>query len=308
MQYLNIDIIPYEPFKDKFSRNDIECEKFVFSDGTYHIKINPNFDKDKEVTITTRGRSFMAIAIATDALWRLGVKSINLFMPYLRGSRQDRVMVEGEPLTAKVFATLINSLGFNRVITFDLHSGVSNALINNSQMVNNHHLVKHCLSKIYPTFFHHDSEREINIVSVDSGSNKKITDVVKFICKNSSSNNKINLVKCDKTRDVASGDITAFEVYSEDLKGVDCILIDDCCSNGGTFLGLADKLIEKNCGNLYLIFSHFDGGSDPIATLQRLKIKFKHIFFTDSLFDYHEVEQVTQVKASENQYIFQNHI
>ena len=34
------------------------------------------------------------------------------------------------------------------------------------------------------------------------------------------------------------------------------MIIDDICVKGGTFVGLAKMLKERNCGNLYLAVSH----------------------------------------------------
>ena len=57
------------------------------------------------------------------------VKTINLFLPYFPGARQDRVMVAGESLTVKVYANLINDLKLNKVTIFDPHSDVTPALL-----------------------------------------------------------------------------------------------------------------------------------------------------------------------------------
>jgi phosphoribosylpyrophosphate synthetase len=45
-------------------------------------------------------------------------------------------------------------------------------------------------------------------------------------------------------------------VDRQDFNGKDIILIDDICVGGGTFIGLAKLLKERNIGNLYLAVSH----------------------------------------------------
>lgn len=42
---------------------EIPFESFIFSGGEPHIKINPNFDKSKEVTVTHRLNSFNDLGI-----------------------------------------------------------------------------------------------------------------------------------------------------------------------------------------------------------------------------------------------------
>ena len=108
-------------------RNNIQFESFTFSGGEPHIKILTDLKPNESVTITTRIQSFNDIGlllIAVDALRRLGVKSIDLFMPYMPAARQDRIMIPGESLSVKVYADIINSLNFDSVIVFDPHSFV----------------------------------------------------------------------------------------------------------------------------------------------------------------------------------------
>lgn len=45
-------------------------------------------------------------------------------------------------------------------------------------------------------------------------------------------------------------------VDKQDFEGKDILIVDDMCLGGGTFIGLAKMLKEKNCGKLYLAVSH----------------------------------------------------
>ena len=65
--------------------NEIEFEQFTFKGGEPHIKICPNFNTNEIVTITHRINSFNElgfVCVAVDALRRMGVEKINLFIPY----------------------------------------------------------------------------------------------------------------------------------------------------------------------------------------------------------------------------------
>ncbi len=46
---------------------EIPFESFIFSGGEPHIKINPNFDKSKEVTVTHRLNSFNDLGRRTNS-------------------------------------------------------------------------------------------------------------------------------------------------------------------------------------------------------------------------------------------------
>jgi ribose-phosphate pyrophosphokinase len=258
--------------------NLIEHKSFLFAGGEPHIKISNHFDVAKTVTITHRINSFNdlgLICIAVDALKRMGVKEINLFIPYFPAARQDRVMVPGEPLSVKVYADIINAMTLASVTIFDPHSEVTPALLNNCFTISNHEFIKQVIAKI---------GNEVKLISPDGGALKKIYKVSECL-------GGAEVVECSKSRDVKTGKLSGFKVYSEDLDGADCLIVDDICDGGGTFIGLAEALKAKNAGKLYLAISHgiFSKGFEVFDQY------FEQIFTTDSI---KEVDHagVTQIK------------
>ncbi|MXN92830.1 ribose-phosphate diphosphokinase [Flavobacterium sp. Sd200] len=221
----------------------INFKALTFYGGEPHIKIEPGFDVNQTVTITQRINSFNAlgfICIAADALRRMGVAKINLFIPYFPGARQDRVMVPGEPLTVKVNADIINAIQFNKVTVFDPHSEVTPALLNNCEVITNHTFIEEVMQSI---------GSNVRLISPDGGALKKIYKVSEYL-------GGVNVTECSKSRDVKTGKLSGFKVYEDDLNGEDCLIVDDICDGGGTFIGLAEALKAKNAGNLYLAVSH----------------------------------------------------
>ena len=258
--------------------NLIEYKSFLFAGGEPHIKISNNFDASLPVTITHRINSFNdlgLICITVDALKRMGVKEINLFIPYFPAARQDRVMIPGEPLSVKVYADIINAMALASVTVFDPHSEVTPALLNNCVTVSNHEFIKQVIAKI---------GTEVKLISPDGGALKKIYKVSEFL-------GGAEVVECSKSRDVKTGKLSGFKVYAEDLAGADCLIVDDICDGGGTFIGLAEALKAKNAGKLYLAISHgiFSKGFDELGKY------FEQIFTTDSIKEV-DHEGVTQIK------------
>lgn len=271
---LNLDK-HFNPFNES---NALVFESFTFSGGEPHIKINSNLDCSKAITITHRVNAFNdlgLICLAVDALKRMGVKEMNLFIPYFPAARQDRVMVNGEPLSVKVYADIINSLHFNKVTIFDPHSEVVPALINHCAIIANHKFIEKVISIIGNT---------VKLISPDGGALKKIYRVSEFL-------GGIPVVECSKSRDVKTGKLSGFKVYDDDLKQTDCLVVDDICDGGGTFIGLATELKNKNAGNLYLAISHgiFSKGFDELSK------QFKTIFTTDAIKEI-EHQNVNQIK------------
>ena len=245
---------------------ELQFESFTFSGGEPHLKINPNFDITKSVTITHRLNSFNdlgQLCLAVDALKRMQVEIADLYIPYFPAARQDRVMIKGEPLSVKVYADIINSLGFKKVIVFDAHSEVTPAVLNNCEVITNHKFIAQVIEEI---------GKGTILISPDGGALKKIYKVAEFL-------GGIEVVECSKSRNVKTGKLSGFKVYADDLQGKDCLIVDDICDGGGTFIGLAEELKNKNAGKLYLAVSHgiFSKGFDDLGK------SFERIFTTNSV-------------------------
>lgn len=260
----------------------IYCQIFTFHGGEMHIKLDNspyNYKDLDKVIITSRiknGSDLMLILLAKDALVRKGVKHIELFIPYLPYARQDRVCVGGESFSLKVFADIINAAQFDKVYMLDAHSDVGPALINNSHNISNELYVGAVLASI---------GKEVLFVSPDSGANKKINKLSEILGN--------SVVKCDKKREVATGTLSGIEVFSTDLNGMDCLIIDDICDGGRTFTGIAKELKKKNAGDIYLFVTHgiFSNGFDELNKW------FTRIYSTNSIPDINGLS-VTQLKIA----------
>jgi len=275
---LNLDS-QFKPYK---SKKEILFKQFVFPGGEPHIKIEESTILSDEVTITHRVDNFNKIGeilLANDALHRMGFSKINLTIPYFPAARQDRVMVKGEPLTVKIYADIINGCNFNKVTIFDAHSEVAPALLNNCEVVTNNSFIDKVVKEI---------NEDVFLISPDGGALKKIYKIATHLV-------KYEVIECSKSRDVASGVIKDFKVYADDLNNKSCLIVDDICDGGGTFLGLAKALKEKNAGSLYLAVSHgiFSNG------LSNLNQCFDKIFTTDSFKTFDNNQQFAQFKLAD---------
>ena len=261
MHYLNLDS-QFQPYG-----TGLTFEAFTFNGGEPHLRITESFNHKDEVIITARPQSFNAfgnILLAADALQRIGVRELSLHIPYFPAARQDRIMVPGEPLTVKIYADILNQIGFKEVVVFDPHSDVTTSLLNNVRAVSNHAFVKEVVKNF----------NDYILISPDGGALKKIYKLSQQI-------GASKVVECSKMRDVKTGKLSGFSVYAEDLEQRTCIIVDDIIDGGGTFLGLAEELKKKNAGDLILVASHgiFSHGYDELLTT------FKGIYTTNSFKD-----------------------
>ncbi len=258
---LNLDS-QFNPFPGQPA---IEFDAFTFSGGEPHIKIKSDLSAAETVMITHRLTSFNEVGlllIAIDAVRRCLVEEIHVFIPYFPAARQDRVMVAGESLSVKVYADLFNQLRLKGVIVYDPHSEVTPALLDNCVTVSNFTFIERILK---------DLPKDTLLVAPDGGALKKIYKLAAYL-------KDYNVIECGKTRDVKTGKLSGFKVYANDLEGRACLVVDDICDGGGTFMGLAGELKKAGAGDLYLAVSHgiFSKGTEKLSE------HFRRLYTTDS--------------------------
>jgi ribose-phosphate pyrophosphokinase len=238
----------------------VELKKFA--GGENHVRFLKSFNAEDKIRLNTRLNSsddVMTLCLAVDALKHMGVQYIEVFIPYIPYARQDRVMVPGEPLSIKVFAGIINALRLNKVIVFDAHSDVSVALLDNCESIPNHEMVKHMLKEF--------NLNDFTLVSPDLGAYKKVDKLAQKI------GYKSSIATGLKVRDLATGQIIKSDVNTENLHGKACVIVDDICDGGRTFIELASALKTKGAGNLYFIASHGIFSHDALTRLKEAGFK-----------------------------------
>lgn len=203
----------------------------------------------------------MALAMLVDACSRLeGLHNhaeFTLHLPYIPYARQDRVMQPGQSLSIKVFAKFINSLGFDKVIVDDPHSDVSAALLDNVQIRGQEILVAEFHDQL--------AGKDVTIVAPDAGARKKAQKVADRM--------RLPLVEAGKVRDLKTNEITGTAIFG-DVKDRECVIVDDICDGGRTFIALAQALKENGAKRVILYVTHGifsfgkqiirDGGVDEI--------------------------------------------
>jgi ribose-phosphate pyrophosphokinase len=254
----------------------IDFEEFWFpSKCEYGIKTKQNFSYN---TITCRIKSsddIIRILMATNALKNQNCKNIELFIPYLPYARQDRIMVNGEAFSLKVLADILNIQNYSKVTFYDVHSSISNLLINNSVSISNSKFV----SDVLPS--------NSVIVCPDAGATKKIYDLCKDIKYNA------EIVFCNKIRDVSTGKIIRLSIAESDVVGQNCVIVDDICDGGATFSMIGEKLKQLGAKSVSLIVSHgIFSGEIPIKNID-------HVYTTDSFYDGVSTDYITVKQLKE---------
>lgn len=267
----------------------IQFKKSNFPDGQQDITINTIFNERSPVLITSRLNSFLdleLIVCTTAALRGMGVKEIQLSIPYILGARSDRQFVSGGTSYLRdVVAPIINAQKFDCVYCIDAHSDVASAVINNLEVKSNEYLVAWAIAKIQES---EKSEEFPRLISPDAGALKKIYKLSEKM------NYNDEIIVCSKHRD-DNGRLSKVKVPLDDSwdSTRSAIIIDDICDGGATFINIAKEFQANNFkGKLYLIVTHgiFSKG------IKELSEYFENIFCTNS---YGEIPKSTNYKGAD---------
>lgn len=260
-------------------------EVIHFPMGESHLrmgKLDPE-DGDADVLIRIRNsEDVFQLQLAVDILKRNGMKLGKLFLPYLPYARQDRVAVPGEPHSLQVFSSIIDNLGFQEVVTVDIHSNVAEACFQKTRFTNYKPFkeVKKWLELIA-------DPKQVTLIAPDEGAIKRTSEYMNL--------GFSELIPCFKKRDPITGKLTGFEVFGK-IKTKEALVIDDICDGGGTFLGLAPKLKEAGAERLFLWCTHggFTKGVDDLLNeYNEIGCTNSYKILDDSVLKTHRVTQMS---------------
>jgi ribose-phosphate pyrophosphokinase len=256
-----------------FGKEDIGVTVSSFPSGCeMYVKVNDgNPLPDENSLITGRiktSNDIFVILLCIDAVIRLGISrnNISLFIPYLPYARQDRVVNKGESFSLKVLTNILYSLNLKEIIIYDAHSTSPNILLDNIKNINNHKFIQKVFTETIPF----DTDTSQIIVCPDAGARKKMQHLLPVL-------KNINVVYADKVRDSA-GKIIKTTIDVEEVRDF-CIIVDDICDGGGTFIPIAKALKKAGAKRVILAVSHgiFSKGLDVLNDID--------YFYTTDSFD-----------------------
>ena len=254
--------------------NNVQVEVGHFPDGTQSIKFPDHvlpIGSDYPISVSwyyDSDEELFTLACVMDWLRRhFGHRNIiNLNMPYVPNARMDRIKHANELFSLKVFAKFINSLEFNSIQVFNVHSNVSEALIDHMYVIQPDWDVERCINLFNPDV----------IFFPDEGACKRYSDL------RSMKESGLPVAFGIKKREWKTGKILGLDVVSDtDLTGKKVLIVDDICSAGGTFKFSAIKLKELGASDVALYVSHCE---DNIQNGDLLKTDLiSKIYTTDSI-------------------------
>lgn len=207
-------------------------ETFPFPGGEVHVRIGMEYSSPVTAYLDS-SQEIMRLLLLADAMRRNKTPIRYLTILYFPYARQDRVCNPGEALSVKVMADLINSMNIEEVVIHDPHSDIVGALVNNCRIIEQYTLV--------PPIILNDKI----IICPDAGAEKKIHKL------------KRPYIMATKVRDTNTGAILETKIYDADkVRNKACIIIDDICDGGKTFIELAKALKQHDAKSVELYVTH----------------------------------------------------
>ncbi|WP_019674928.1 MULTISPECIES: ribose-phosphate pyrophosphokinase [Arsukibacterium] len=228
-----------------------------FSDGEVSVQINENVRGSDvfiiQSTCAPTNDNLMELIVMVDALRRASAGRITAVIPYFGYARQDRrVRSARVPITAKVVADFLSSVGVDRVLTVDLHAeqiqGFFDVPVDNvfaSPVLLEDMRKKSLVSPV--------------VVSPDIGGVVRARAVAKLL-------NDADLAIIDKRRPKAN--VSQVMHIIGDVKDRDCIIVDDMIDTGGTLCKAAEALKEQGAKRVFAYATHavFSGNAPEIIS------------------------------------------
>ena len=252
-----------------------------FADGEIYAEINENIRGNSIFVIqsisTPANDNLMELLICIDALRRSSAKNITAVIPYFGYARQDRKVVPRTAISAKLVSNLITNAGAHRIVTVDLHAGQIQGFfdIPVDNLFSTPIFSKHIKKNI--------SNKNIICVAPDVGGVERARALGQKL--------NVGLAIVDKRRP-APGKSQVMNIIGN-VKGKNCLLIDDIIDSGGTIVNAAKALKEKGAKDVYVYVTHGVLSGNAVEQINNSKIK--KLILTDTIDNSNKIKKSSKI-------------
>jgi ribose-phosphate pyrophosphokinase len=231
-----------------------------FADGEAYVQIQENVRGCDifvmQPTCRPVDEHLMELLLMIDAFKRASARRITAVIPYFGYARQDRKDKPRVPISAKLVADLLTTVGAHRALIVDLHTPQLQGFFN----IPVDHLFA---SPVLVDHFKKLNLPNLTVVSPDAGGVER----ARFFAK------KVDaaLAIVDKRR-VEMNVAEVMHVIG-DVNGRTCLIIDDLIDTAGTLVKTAAALIENGAIEVYACSSHPVLSGDAVSNIRNSVIR-----------------------------------
>lgn len=231
-----------------------------FSDGEIMVEILENVRGNDvfvlQSTCAPTNESLMEILVIVDALKRASAARVTAAIPYFGYARQDRRPRSARvPITAKVVANMLTSVGVDRLLTMDLHSDQIQGFFDIP--VDNIYGMPILLGDIWKRQY-----KNLVVVSPDVGGVVRARHMAKRL--------ECDLAIIDKRRPKPNESVV-MNIIGE-VKGRTCVIVDDMVDTANTLCQAAAALKNQGACDVIAYSTHAVLSGNAVARIQESEL------------------------------------
>lgn len=263
----------------------VKCR--AFADGEQQVQFLENL-RGKDVFLiqptNPPAENWARLMLAIDAARGASANEITAVVPYFGYARQDRKARPREPISARVFATMLDALGTNRLLTMDLHNDAIGGFFRTTNV--DYLYARPVLVSFFRDFFNEALEKdELVVVSPDAGGVVRAQSYAKRLMKSA------DLAIIHKERDIPN-QVARMKLIG-DVSGKIALILDDMADTCGTLARAASLLAENGAREVYAATTHGVLSGDANKTIDDSVIQ--KLFISDTISPQRELSRKIQV-------------
>lgn len=239
-----------------------------FPDGEINVKIEDSMRGHDVFVIQPTSppvnEHLMELFIILDALRRASAGRVTAVIPYYGYARKERKTQPREPISAKLIANFITLAGADRLLLFDLHAEAIEGFFD----VPTDHLSPH---RIFADYLKTKNLHHLTIVAPDAGGGRRAEAVA---------NDLQAPIAFGYKRRTGEGDVDTIAV-SGDVKGRDCVVVEDIITTGGTISKVVQALRNQGAGRVLVAATHPVFTGNAVERLKQADVE--EVIVTDSV-------------------------
>ncbi|HEV3245520.1 MAG TPA: ribose-phosphate diphosphokinase [Candidatus Paceibacterota bacterium] len=255
------------------SLGQIKCK--TFADGEQQVQFLENL-RGKHVYLiqptNPPSDNWLRLLLAIDAARGASAQEITAVVPYFGYARQDRKARPREPISARVFATMLDALGTDRLLTMDLHNDAIGGFFRSTLV--DYLYARPVLISFFREFFADAlAKDDLVVVSPDAGGVVRAQSYAKRLMK------AADLAIIHKERDIPN-QVARMKLIG-DVSGKIALILDDMADTCGTLARAAALLAENGAREVYAAATHGILSGEASKAVDDSPIQ--KLFITDSI-------------------------
>ena len=239
-----------------------------FPDGEINVKIEDSMRGHDvfviQPTCPPVNEHLMELFIILDALRRASAGRVTAVIPYYGYARKERKTQPREPISAKLVANFITLAGADRLLLLDLHAEAIEGFFD----VPTDHLSPH---RIIADYLRERNLKHLTVVAPDAGGGRRAEAVA----------NQLSAPIAFGYKRRSSDDEVEVIAVSGDVKGRDCVVVEDIITTGGTISKLATALRSQGATRVLIAATHPVLTGDAVERLKKAQVE--EVIVTDSV-------------------------